>query len=50
MSLSRSKARARTTFSSAISVYFSDPYGNLLEVTTYDAEAARIHLHSKSIT
>jgi catechol 2,3-dioxygenase-like lactoylglutathione lyase family enzyme len=25
----------------AISVYFSDPYGNLLEVTTYDYDAAK---------
>ncbi|MCH8035399.1 MAG: VOC family protein [Bacteroidetes bacterium] len=25
----------------AISVYFSDPYGNLLEITTYDYDAAK---------
>lgn len=31
----------------ALSVYFADPYGNLLEVTTYDDRAAREALGSR---
>jgi catechol-2,3-dioxygenase len=34
-----------TDHGKSFSVYFSDPYGNQLEVTTYEYEAVRVQLH-----